>query len=463
MSFETPSSDPAVAVPIPAPEAPEGADLLVKAGPHDESFWDRHPDVERYKVTMLAGQAQIEDWTVLVWLKPDAGQGSVGVAANDAPPSRPADAEFVVHAAHDMEFLAGTPISPPGRLRWASTRTAPKLRPLCPGVDEAVDRRMKIATYNVNGVNGRPAGAAALAGGGPARRRLPAGAEGAAGEVSAGGHRGGRLWRDLARARRAGTAWRSWPRGGELRSRPAAVFRAIPRTCTAAISRRRSAACSSAASTCPTAIPRPGPSSTTSCAGSSASRPMPAAARQQTCRWCWPATTTSCPPTSTSTSRSAGWTTPCSDPRCREAYRRLRRARLDRRPAQPPPRRAHLHLLGLFPERLCAGRRTADRPSAAQSDGRAEIAARRGRSARAGLGEDQRSCADVDRARSVARPRPDRSWRARRRSGCPARRPAWIPGSFWRRKIDSTTRAAVERNSLCQFWKDSNHSCGSAR
>lgn len=109
MSFETPSSDPAVAVPIPAPEAPEGANLLVKAGPHDESFWDRHPDVERYKVTMLAGQAQIEDWTVLVWLKPDAGQGSVGVAANDAPPSRPADAEFVVHAAHDMEFFGRHP------------------------------------------------------------------------------------------------------------------------------------------------------------------------------------------------------------------------------------------------------------------------------------------------------------------------------------------------------------------
>lgn len=116
MTFDTVSPDPAVAAPIPAPDAPEGADLLIWAGPHDESFWDQHPEVERYKVAMQAGQAQIEDWTVLVWLKPGAGQGQVSVAANGEPPARPADAEFVIHAAHDMEFF--------GRVHWRCGRAA---------------------------------------------------------------------------------------------------------------------------------------------------------------------------------------------------------------------------------------------------------------------------------------------------------------------------------------------------
>lgn len=109
MTFDTVLHDPAVAAPIPAPDAPEGADLLIWAGPHDESFWDQHPEVERYKVAMQAGQAQIEDWTVLVWLKPGAGQGQVSVAANGEPPARPADAEFGIHAAHDMEFFGRHP------------------------------------------------------------------------------------------------------------------------------------------------------------------------------------------------------------------------------------------------------------------------------------------------------------------------------------------------------------------
>ncbi len=198
-----------------------------------------------------------------------------GVAANDAPPSRPADAEFVVHAAHDMEFLAGTPISPPGRLRWASTRTA-RLRPLCPGVDEAVDRRMKIATYNVNGVNGRlPVLLRWLEEAQPdvvCLQEMKAPQE----KFPRAAIEGGRLWRHLAGSEELER--RGDPRrGGELHE-TRRVFRARPRTCTAAISRRRSAACSSAASTCPTAIPRPAPSSTTSCAGSRASRPMPRAA-----------------------------------------------------------------------------------------------------------------------------------------------------------------------------------------
>lgn len=34
---------------------------------------------------------------------------------------------------------------------------------------------------------------------------------------------------------------------------------------------------------------------------------------------------------------------------------------------------------------------------------------------------------------------------------------------FWRSQMDRTTRTAVDRNSLCQFWKLSNHSCASPR
>jgi hypothetical protein len=106
MTFETISPDPSMAAPI-APV--EGADLLVKTGPHDESFWDQHPDIERYKVTIQAGQAQIQDRTVLVWLKPAPAQSPVSVATNAEIPQRPADAEFVVHGEHDMEFFGRHP------------------------------------------------------------------------------------------------------------------------------------------------------------------------------------------------------------------------------------------------------------------------------------------------------------------------------------------------------------------
>lgn len=109
MTFEAVSSDPAAAAPIAAPEAPEGADLLVKAAPHDAGFWDAHPEVDRYKVTMHAGEADLTEWTVLVWLKPDSGQGPARIAANADIPTRPADAAFVVHAAHDLEVFGRHP------------------------------------------------------------------------------------------------------------------------------------------------------------------------------------------------------------------------------------------------------------------------------------------------------------------------------------------------------------------
>ena len=103
--FETPSSDPAQAAPIPAPAAPEGADLLVHAKPHDQAFWDQHPDVATYKVEMKAGQADVDDWEVLVWLKPGAATETAKAPGQDQIPDRPADATFEVHAAHDLSFF----------------------------------------------------------------------------------------------------------------------------------------------------------------------------------------------------------------------------------------------------------------------------------------------------------------------------------------------------------------------
>jgi hypothetical protein len=102
--FETPSSDPAQAAPIPAPIAPEGADLLIRGRPHDEAFWDQHPDVERYKVAMKAGQAQVEDWEVLIWLKPDLDEATALAERGDIP-NRPADNIFEVHAADGLTLF----------------------------------------------------------------------------------------------------------------------------------------------------------------------------------------------------------------------------------------------------------------------------------------------------------------------------------------------------------------------
>lgn len=109
MTFDDVSSNPAVAAPDPAPQAPEGADLLVTATPHDERFWDLHPDVDTYKVVMHAGEADLEEWTVLVWLKPQVELARSLVADNTDVPSRPADATFTIHAAHDQEFFGRHP------------------------------------------------------------------------------------------------------------------------------------------------------------------------------------------------------------------------------------------------------------------------------------------------------------------------------------------------------------------
>lgn len=110
MTLETqPASDPAAAAPDPAPQAPEGADLMVKTGPHDEAFWDQHPDVDRYRVPVRTGQADAEDWAVLVWLRPEAERMALDAQPRGDIPQRPADATFVIHAAHDVAFFERHP------------------------------------------------------------------------------------------------------------------------------------------------------------------------------------------------------------------------------------------------------------------------------------------------------------------------------------------------------------------
>ena len=90
-------------------------------------------------------------------------------------------------------------------------------------------------------------------------------------------------------------------------------------------------------------------------------------------------------------------------PETRAAFHKLVAAGLDRRVRKLHPGRAHLHVLGLLPERLAAQRGPAHRPFPAEPGGRQ--AARRGRrrSRGARLGEDQRSRAGLDRAEAGER------------------------------------------------------------
>ena len=59
--------------------------------------------------------------------------------------------------------------------------------------------------------------------------------------------------------------------------------------------------------------------------------------------------------------------------------------------------RAHLHVLGLFPERLCTRRWLASRPPALESVRRRASSSGRGRPRRARMGESERPCAGLDR------------------------------------------------------------------
>jgi exodeoxyribonuclease-3 len=73
------------------------------------------------------------------------------------------------------------------------------------------------------------------------------------------------------------------------------------------------------------------------------------------------------------------------------------RAGLDRCAARAPPERADLHLLEIFPERVCPRCRAAHRSPAAEPAGCRPPGRGRGRSRGAGPGACQRPCARLDR------------------------------------------------------------------
>ena len=172
---------------------------------------------------------------------------------------------------------------------------------------------MKIATFNVNGISAGCRTCCEWLEREAARRRLPAGTQGAGRALSRRAQiRDGRLRRDLARPDASWNGVAILARGTS-RSRSAAGCRAIRTTRRAATSRRR---CNGDRRRLPVPAQR-----------QSAARPevrlqaglvrAPDRARRRRCRqpairWCWPATTTWCRPTSsTSTTRARGARTRC--------------------------------------------------------------------------------------------------------------------------------------------------------
>ena len=81
----------------------------------------------------------------------------------------------------------------------------------------------------------------------------------------------------------------------------------------------------------------------------------------------------------------------------RDAFRRLAAQGWTDALANASSRRADLYVLGLFPKRLCARRRIAHRPSAPEPGCRRAPQGRRRRPRRARLGEGERPCAGLDR------------------------------------------------------------------
>lgn len=93
-----------------APQPQDAPDLIVRAPPHEESYWDRHPEVERYRVAIRQGQAE-EDWQVEVWLRPN-GAAAVSPEVQEAPavpPPRPPDLDLVAPMATDAALFARHP------------------------------------------------------------------------------------------------------------------------------------------------------------------------------------------------------------------------------------------------------------------------------------------------------------------------------------------------------------------
>ena len=216
---------------------------------------------------------------------------------------------------------------------------------------------MKIATFNINNVNKRLANLLAWLRGGQARRGVPAGAEGGA-------------MREFPKAaiEKAGyrAAWRgqkSWNGVAILaRGREPIVTRtALPgdptRQRRAATSRRRSTACIVASLYAPNGNPQPGPKFTLQARlDEAARRARRGASTRRACRWCWPATTTSCRPTRDIYPTKSYAKNALVQPESRAAFRRIARPGLGRCDPHAASRRADVHVLGLHAEPLAARR-----------------------------------------------------------------------------------------------------------
>ena len=227
---------------------------------------------------------------------------------------------------------------------------------------------MKIATFNINNVNRRLPNLLAWLARREARRRLPAGAEGAriASFRADGAARRPATARSGA-GRRPGTASPSWRAAP---SRSLTRDASCPAIRTTTQSRYIEAAVNGVldrlASMRRTATRSPARNSTTSSPGSSGSSRMRPSSTRPACRSCWPATTTSCRPTSTSIRPSPGTTTRCCSRESRAAFRRLLEQGWTDAIRTLHPGRADVHVLGLHAEPLAARRRPAPRPSAAE-------------------------------------------------------------------------------------------------
>ena len=135
-------------------------------------------------------------------------------------------------------------------------------------------------------------------------------------------HRGGGLWRGVARPEGLQRGRDPGPRQepGSAPVGPSRRPRRQPQPLYRGGGRRPDRR---APSTSPTAI-RSGPrSSTTSCAGWSGCARMPPSCSRSSGRWCWPAISTSCPRTATSFRPRRPSTTPCSSPRPAPQWRRI--------------------------------------------------------------------------------------------------------------------------------------------
>lgn len=88
---------------------PEGADLAFWAKAHDQSVWDDHPEVERYRV-IITPEHPDADWQVLIWTKPPTEeQARPAAEISSTPPDRPADLDLRFDAQEDGAFFLRCP------------------------------------------------------------------------------------------------------------------------------------------------------------------------------------------------------------------------------------------------------------------------------------------------------------------------------------------------------------------